>query len=153
MATRIDLPGGGWAEIKDPDDLTHGDRKRLRRYSMNAAGIYGKVGPIRDSMAAVVRGVDDIPEEVAARLGAILDADDLDTLDDMQAAFIVVWTAAWGLAPGTTGPPLTMETVDDLPPRIFDALAKATTKLGDGSLDTSVEGAGDETSPTVPSGG
>lgn len=146
--TRIDLPGGGWADIKDPADLTNRDRKLLRRHGMAAF-------TLRDKLAAsgvkvdqsAIRSVDDIDDDTAMKIGAALTADDLDLLDQSQASFIVVFTAAWSL----DLPLPTMDTVDDLPGPIFDALAKATATLGDGTLDTAID-VGDKSSPTGPSG-
>ena len=147
MATKIDLPGGGWAEIKDPSDLTNRDRKLLRRHVYAARDIMAtkmaKVG-IKPGTARK-----DIPAEAQAKLDELLTTDDLDLINEAQAAFIVAYTASWSL----DRPLPTMETVDDLPGQVFDAIAEATVDLGDGSLDTGVDGAVDPASPTGPSAG
>ncbi len=147
--TRIDLPGDGWADIKDPDDLTNRERKLLRRHGMASLHPPRQDGRLRcqGRPGTIGRSVDDIPRGDASGSGRSLTADDLDLLDDAQSAFIVVFTAAWSL----DLPLPTMDTVDDLPGPIWDVLAKATAALGDGTLDTSVDNVTDPSSPTGPS--
>lgn len=146
MSTKIDLPGGGWAEIKDPEELTNRERKLLRRHAFGARELRGKL------LATGIKPgtkVQDIPDDLEEKLLGQLTAEDLEGADGIQAAFIVAYTASWSL----DRPLPTMETVDDLPGQVFDAIAEATVDLGDGSLDTGVDGAVDPASPTGPSAG
>ena len=150
MSTKIDLPGGGWAEIKDPEELTNRERKLLRRHAFGARELRGKL------LATGIKPgtkVQDIPDDLEEKLLGQLTAEDLEGADGIQAAFIVAYTASWSLtAPDGNPLPLpTMETVDDLPGPIYDALSSATSELGDGGLDTTVDGATDPGSPTGPS--
>lgn len=145
MSTKIDLPGGGWAEIKDPDELTNRDRKLLRRHVLAASGLREKL---------IAAGVDpeaakeaQIDAAAGARIAALLTPDDMDLTDAAQGAFIVAYVASWD----ADRPLPTMDTVDDLPGPVYDVLAKATTALGDGSVEVSPDGAVDAASPTVPS--
>jgi hypothetical protein len=145
MATKIDLPDAGWAEIKDPTELTNRDRKLLRRYTFAA----------RDAMAPKMQQLgikpgtkaSEMTDEQNEKLDALITVDDMERVSEAQSAFIVAYTASWSL----DRPLPTMDTVDDLPGPVFDRLAAATVDLGDGELDTSVDGAVDPASPTGPS--
>ena len=143
---KIDLPGGGWASIKDPDELTNRERKLLRRHVFGATDLRSKL-----LAAGVKPGTrpEDVPEEVMEAIGETLELDDLEALSDTQSAFIVAYTAEWSLQ----RPLPTMDTVDDLPGPIFDALAAATAELGDGSLEVTPDQQPDPASPTGPSPG
>lgn len=143
---RVDLPGGGWAVIKDPTDLTNRERRVLRHAVFPARALSEKL------TAAGAQPDRPTPDALDA-LGDTLTADDLDLIDGAQAAFIVVYTAELHAADGSSLPLPTLETVDDLPGPIFDALAQATVNLGDGSLDVSPSQAADPASPTGPSPG
>ena len=145
MTTRIDLPGGAWADIKAPDELTNRDRKLLRRYAMGAMGVRSKLLAAGFGADQLATGISD--PEIEAKIGDTLTADDLDATDSAQSAFIVSYLSAWSL----DRPLPTMDTVDDLPGPVFDALAKATTSLGDATPDFGPDGAMDPASPTVPS--
>lgn len=144
MARKIDLPGGGWASIKDPEELTNRDRKLLRRNAFAAVELGNKLRGL-----GVQPGADpqDIPDELAEKIAGVITADDWDLLSDSQAAFIVAYVGEWSL----DRPLPTMDTVDDLPGPIFDALARATAGLGDGSLEVSPDQQTDPGSPTGPS--
>lgn len=123
MTTRIDLPGGAWADLKDPEELTNRERKMLRR-RVNAAT---KVG---DELKAIGVTADmareGVPDALAAQVEAVINEDAFDALSDAQAALIVAYVAAWSL----DLPLPTLDTVDDLPAPVFDALAEATSKPG-----------------------
>lgn len=123
MSRRIDLPGGAWADLKDPDELTNRDRKLLRRRVNSATKVGDRLRALGVTADMAREGVSDA---LAAQVEAVLDSDAFDALSDAQGAFIVAYTAAWSL----DRPLPTLDTVDDLPAPIFDALAEATSKLG-----------------------
>jgi hypothetical protein len=141
---RIDLPGGHWADIKAPDEISNRDRKTLRRHAMAARGVAEKLADA--GLLAPGQDPTSLDEATQAKIGRLIDADDLDLTDAAQSAIIVAYVAAWDL-----GDLPTMDTVDDLPGPVFDRLAMVTAGLGDGTLDASPDGALDPGSPTVPS--
>ena len=146
MTTRHDLPGGGWADIKDPTEVTNSERRLVRQYLMTAqSATSAKLASL--GVTAEMSG--NLPPELAAKVNAATTFEDLDLIDDAQAALIVAYTAGWSLE----RPLPTMGTVNDLPGPVYDALAQATTVIGDVALDTSVDGVRDPESPTMPSGG
>jgi hypothetical protein len=175
MTNHVSLPGGGWANIKTPDLLTNRERKVLRRVMIGAA----KVGSVlRDTMRAVdldaIRADPfNIPDEIGEKVAGALSPDEMDQMTDVQAALIVAYVAEWSIGEravetfgqaaeawlprhGSRGdvlvsPNPTMETVDDLPSPVYDAFTRETMTLGDGTVDFGVDGAGDRSSPTVPS--
>ena len=144
--------GEGWADIKDPANLTNRDRKLLRRHALGAYNALherlGAAGISLDGSAADL-AAGQVPVELAAQIGGALQVDDLDAIDGAQAAFIVAYLLRWSY----DRPLPTIDTVDDLPGPLYDTLAQATSKLGDGTVDTTAEGARDAASPTVPSAG
>jgi hypothetical protein len=141
---KIDLPDGGWAQLAEPEELTNRQRKMLRR---SVAPVLDSDGgpPLRDRILEA--GVDPKDEATWVKAAGLLSAADLEAVDDIQAAFIVAYVREWSL----DLPLPTMETVDDLPGPIFDALSEATRGLGTGEPDLSVSK--DPDSPTVPSSG
>ena len=144
MGRKVDLPGGGWANIKDPEELTNRDRKLLRRHAFGAVELGDKLRGLGVKPGTKPQ---DIPDDLAEQVAKAITPDDWDTLSDSQGAFIVAYTAEWSL----DRPLPTMDDVDDLPGPIFDALAVATADLGDGSLEVTVDDQQDPGSPTGPS--
>ena len=149
MTQRIPLPDDAWAEIKEPKELTNRERKFLRRQSI-------AVLPLQAKLVEAGLGPSDVSAEgqvsdvATVKLFEMLGADNLDLLESIQSAAIVTYTLGWGYK-DETHPAPTMETVDDMPGFLYDALAKATFGLGDGTVDFGVDGAPDPSSPTVPS--
>ncbi len=154
MTRRIDLPGGGWADIKEPTELTNRDRKLLRRGVLPAMTVRTKLmDRARASDIEAVRADPaNVPADVTERLGEAMTGDDMDAMSDAQAACIVAYVAGWSQNGTDLAPALTLDTVDDLPAPIFDLLANETASLGDGTPNTGLDAVTDETGPTVPSG-
>jgi hypothetical protein len=138
VTTRIDLPDGQSAVLREPSELTNRHRKQLRRAAMPAY-------KIREKFVAADQP-DDTPTDTAGIFDRA-DASDFDLVSDMQAAYIVTYLQEWTL----DRPLPTADTVDDLPGPIFDILAKATTQLGIGSVKIDVDDAVNPESPTEPS--
>jgi hypothetical protein len=175
MSKRIDLPCGGWADIKDPDQLTNRDRKSIRRLAIPAmslaADLQGRLGG--ESVAKIAANPTELSPEMTEMLGSMLSADEMDRMDDVQAAVIVAYVAKWSLGSNATtmygedavapwavrlggdgtfaSPNPTAANVDDLPGPVYDAFAHATADLTDGSVDTSAETVLDPSGPTMPS--
>lgn len=175
MTTRIDLPNGGWAELKTMEQLTNRERKLIQRHSLPAAKI---AATLRDRM----RGTDldqlrsdptAVSPELGERVADALTADDFDRLGDIQSALIVVHISSWSIGdqaaeaygddlaavwaphPGSKADVLvstnpTMDTVDDLPGPVYDAFATATAVAAT-APDFGVDGVVDPASPTMPS--
>lgn len=134
------LPDGGWAVLREPEDLTNRHRKLLRAISMPAFRLAGKLDGLEGKTG-------DALDAEAIDVMSKVSAGDLDSLSDMQAGYIIVYLESWSW----DRPLPTIDDVDDLPMPIFDALAEATTRAGSGEVDLSPDGAVDPKSPTVPS--
>jgi hypothetical protein len=147
MSHKVDLPDGGWAEIRDPAELTTRQRSVVRRYMVPMARM-------RDKFAGMTAAKPDAtPEEQSEAILASIEAvgaDGLDDMDAMYAAFIVTYLAGWSLDRPL---PTTPDAALDLPGSLFDTLTRACINLGDGAVDFSVDGAVDPASPTEPSAG
>jgi hypothetical protein len=137
MPTTIQLPGGFHAVLKDKDELTNKEVKRIQKSQYAAAG-------------AVLRLETDYgfdPEDKATwKQAAHMTGDEVDVLDLYQRACVKVrlvsWTCVATEADGSTVPrplPADEEAVDDLPLPLYEAIVTAATEginlLGGGDKD------------------
>jgi len=124
---RIQLPGGGWAEIREQADLRVQHRAQLRSAVTGSMVAMSKI-------PAIVASLPDDPEERAAAIAKIdmseltahgaLTFDDAQALQHVQEVAVVTFLVAWSLHE----PLPTLETVGDMHIEIFDAIADATTQ-------------------------
>lgn len=145
MSHKVDLPDGGWAEIRDPKELTQGGRKLIRQYTLGMLGARKQLQEIQSLKA------DATPEETEEAVATIMEsfgAAGFASLEDMGAAFMCAYLLSWSLDRPL---PATPAQVDELPAYLVDVLGPACMKLGDGTVDFSPDGAVDPTSPTEPS--
>lgn len=143
MSHKVDLPDGGWAEIRDPKELTGRQRALVRRFTL-------PVAQLREKTSAMVSGGPDATEDEKADAAvatlAALGADGMDAMDEMYAAFIVAYLASWSLEQPL---PTTPDEVQDLTGTLIDALTRVCTAIGDGTVDFDPTPVAD--SPTEPS--
>jgi hypothetical protein len=100
---RIDLPGGGWAELKEPKDLKVKDKVAVQRV------ITWEQIPSDDDS-----GVQSIPFNAGLS-------------DDVQMAMLGRIVLSWSPDGTTAGPvPLTPELLGDMDMDIYDAFCEAT---------------------------
>ena len=131
MSKTVQLPGDATAVIRDPDELTERQRRVMRTALLGAFG---------DSLASIDldNPAADMKIKVTPELGAVM--------FQMRDASITAGLVAWSLPE----PLPTLETVQDLPAPLYDALADACASLATGmTLDTSPNP--DPASPTQPS--
>lgn len=128
---RIELPGGAWADIRDPEELS----ERHRRPVKNLASA---------SVATIARLEGISAGEDMAALG--ITEEEADRLTRLQDATIVAVVAAWSY-----DLPVTADALLDLPGAAYDALAAATAKTGaEATLDTSPNPTPEPGNPTGP---
>lgn len=58
---RLDLPSGGWIDLRDPDTLRRGDRNRVRRAIKTDSTAGGVLVDTTDALAAVMISAWEIP--------------------------------------------------------------------------------------------
>ncbi len=140
---RVNLPSGGWADIRDVADVTERQRRPIKRAQ-------SKLGANGEFLAAVKAAQDlkgDETEltpaeqsEIAAGLGSAFD--DLEELNDLLVAALV---AGWSY-----GDVVTADACQDIPGRDLDALREAVTPYM-AQLMPGFEPSPDPDSPTGPS--
>ena len=126
---RIDLPGGHWADLREPGEITARARRNL---IVASAKLKPSVGKFKDATPQT-------------------DLMDLDLTDDetdlvfyLQDLTIVTFLAAWSL----DEPLPTVDTVGDIHADIHDALSQATGNSGAAIASTTLDmGTGGEPDP------
>lgn len=132
MSKTVDIPGGQ-AVIRDADEMTERQRRIIRRVMIDALG-----DAIGDIDANAISDATDLKLRITPQLG--------DAMFDLRDAAIVAGLASWSLPE----PLPTVDTVQDLPTSLYDALEAATGHLTSVmSVDTSPSPEPD--SPTQPS--
>jgi hypothetical protein len=121
---RIELPNGGWAEVREQQDLRVMHRRAIQA-ALGAATV--AISKIPASMV----DVPDDPEERAAALEKIdmseipsLSMDEMLSISRVQEVAVVMFLVAWSLPE----PLPTLDTVGDMNIDVFDAIAKVTQK-------------------------
>lgn len=145
MSHKVDLPDGGWAEIRDPKELTKGGQKLIRRYTLSMLGARKQLQEIQGIKPDAT---EEETEEAVASIMESFGANGLESLDDMGSTFMIAYLLSWSLDDPL---PTSIADVDKLPAYIVDILGPACMALGDGAVDFSPDGAVDPTSPTEPS--
>ncbi len=127
MSTQVDIPGGT-ARIRSLDEMTVRQRRMIQATSMTTSHIYAQV-PLELLEAAQSESEKLTPENLEARTkiarmiaGLRLTREDAEAFLGLQDAAIVAFLASWSLE--QTLP--TLDTVQDLSPDLYDALAVAT---------------------------
>lgn len=123
---RIDLPGGGWAEVREATDLKIRHKHMLGSASVNAARAIGKLE---------AQLPEDFPKDPKLRASALealdvtpylasgaLDFDDAQALQKIQEITVVAFLAKWSLPDAIP----TVATVGDMDEDIYEAIAQAT---------------------------
>jgi hypothetical protein len=131
---RHDLPGGGWADLRNEEEMTQRGRRGVRALS----------GALGDSTLRRLRAVTNGDEYEALHL----DEHQLDLIIRMQEATVVALLAGWSFPEELP----TMASVGDLPVARYDALvgivAAAAANIATMDLDVSPQEVVDGTSPT-----
>jgi len=115
---RVELPNGGWADIRTENEIKVRQRKLIRSAAMAAISA---VGHLPDSLPT------DAVEASKVDMSTLdLSMEEADSLQAMQEATVVAFLAAWSLPEELP----TMATVGDMDVVVFDALAEATAERG-----------------------
>jgi hypothetical protein len=141
MVTKtVDIPGGT-AQISDT--LSVRQRHDIESAAVAAASALDKLPKTREELETVVEGSINLTREEARSLFVL------------QEATIIATLASWSLP----GPIPNENTIGDMDPDVYDALAAATTEIGVATVapvdfnPTDPAGADFQASPTTPSGG
>jgi hypothetical protein len=124
---RIELPNGGWAEVREQADV------RVKHKHLLRAALTGASTAMRKLPTDLPQLPDD-PVERAAFLqtidlnaltaNGVLNFDDVMALQRVEEIAVAVFTVAWSLKV----PPPTVDTVGDMEENVYEAIAAATRK-------------------------
>jgi hypothetical protein len=116
-STRVNLPSGGWADLRPVADVTERQRRPIKRIQTTLAGMPAFASAVREAEAA--GGSDLTPEQqlkIAAGMGEAFDL-----LENLNDALIVAAVRGWSY-----GAEVTADACQDLPGRDLDKLREAT---------------------------
>jgi len=120
MTTKIDLPGGHWAELKDPMDVTERDRRPLKE-SLVKLGQAQRTPPQPVGAASALGAINPFAPPAPEPIPAMEVAERLDLIEAYErlcmSFFIVSWDFDF---------PVSDDALLDLPSPVYNALEKAT---------------------------
>nr|WP_202447227.1 hypothetical protein [Streptomyces sp. SID5468] len=139
------MPDGGWADLRDPADISERLRRPIRAIQMKLAKDPAFAEVVKAAQAKGAQAVREMDEAAAAQVAAQMGDESAGLLDELNDRAILARVAGWSY-----GPEVTADALLDLPGPTYDRL-KALCAAGalDGGPDFSASQA--EDSPTVPS--
>lgn len=137
MSTTVEIPGGT-AKIRELSEMTVRQRRMVQASYMATSYIYAQLPPSVVENATVLKGKEglDAREKLALMIrGLRVTRTEAEDILSLQDASIVAFLESWDLDMVLP----TMDNVQDLPPKLYDALAIITaplaSKLSLGSVD------------------
>jgi hypothetical protein len=111
---KLDLPGGGWADIREPDEVPRSAARAFRKILYRLSAPAGAVDPRLD------------PEEAARSAAAELLKSDstLDGIEDMADALVFAVVAEWSYGA------VDQATLDSMPDAAVDTIYQAALAAG-----------------------
>lgn len=147
---RIALPHDQWAELRDPEEVSERQRRRVRKAQQRVSLHSEEVGRAQQLAASgVVHSDGTVAPEAAAEVLAatkgIIESGVLDDVDDAVDMALAALVARWSF-----DTPVSAETVADLPGGAYKALRDAAQPLI-GQMNPDFDPSPDPESPTKPS--
>ncbi|MCH0555817.1 hypothetical protein [Streptomyces sp. MUM 16J] len=142
--TRHQLPGGGWADLRDPADVPERLRRPVRALQMRLARdpAFGRV--VADATDKGVQALADIDEAQAVQMVAAIGDDSMGLMDDLNDRLVISRVAGWSY-----GDTVSVDSLLDLSSLVYDKLREL---CADGALDgPDFSPSQDAASPTGPS--
>lgn len=141
---RENLPGGGWADLRDPADIPERLRRPARAIQMKLARDPAFGGVVAEASKKGVAALKDIGEAEAAQMMAQMGDESAGLIDELNDRLIVARVVGWSYEA-----PVSMDALLDLPGPDYDRLKEL---CAEGALEgTDFGPSQDEESPTVPS--
>lgn len=142
--TRQHLPGGGWADLRDPAEVPERLRRPVRAIQIRLAKdpAFGQV--IVNAKDKGVKALADIDEAQAVEMVSAIGDDSMTLMDDLNDRLVISRVAGWSY-----GDEVTMDALLDLPGAAYDKLRELCAEGALDDVDFSPSQAPD--SPTVPS--
>lgn len=144
MSDKVDLGNGAWAKLRDPQDVTERNRRPLAKIQRVIAGT--PIGSVLLERELERPGEEITEDEMGKILRPFLGDEAMDKFEDSDDLLIYALVEEWSI-----DSPITVETIQDLPGRAYDALRDACRPLLNQVLGTSEESEVlDPESPTTP---
>jgi len=142
--TRQQLPGGGWADLREPADVPERLRRPVRALQMRLAKdpAFGQV--VADAKDKGVQALADIDEAQAVSMVAAIGDESMTLMDDLNDRLVISRVAGWSY-----GDTVSVDALLDLPSAVYDRLRELCADGALGGPDFSPSQ--DPNSPTVPS--
>jgi hypothetical protein len=144
MSDKVDLGNGAWAKLRDPQDVTERKRRPLAKIQRVIAGT--PIGSVLLERELERPGEEITEDEMGKILRPFLGDEAMDKFEDSDDLLIYALVEEWSI-----DSPITVETIQDLPGRAYDALRDACRPLLNQVLGNSEESEVlDPESPTTP---
>ncbi|MEU8906505.1 hypothetical protein [Streptomyces mirabilis] len=143
--THHPLPDGGWADLRDPADVSERLRRPVRAIQMRLAQNPAFASVVSDAKNKGVTAMDDIDEAKAVEMATVMGEDAITLMDDLNDRLIVSRVAGWSYEAEVT-----IDALQDLPGGAYDELKKL---CAEGALDSGPDfsPSTEASSPTEPS--
>jgi hypothetical protein len=143
--TRHELPGGQWADLRDPKDVPERLRRPVTTLQMLLAKDPAFSGVVKEAKDKGVKSMEDIDDSAALGMMETMGEASLTRMLELADRIIVSRVVGWSFDPAVT-----LDALMDLPGEVYDRLKEVT---ADGALDSGPDFAPstDAESPTVPS--
>lgn len=141
---RENLPGGGWADLRDMAEVSERLRRPIRAIQMKLAKDPAFAGVVAEASKKGVDAVKGMAEAEAAQMVAQMGDESAGLLDELNDRAIIARVVGWSYEA-----PVSLDALLDLPGPDYDRLKEL---CADGALEgTDFGPSQDEASPTVPS--
>lgn len=143
--TRHQLPGGAWADLRDPAEVPERLRRPVRRIQMLLAKDPAFSGVVQAAKDKGIQAMEDVTEDQAVAMAADMGEDAIDRMDQLNDLLVISRVAGWSYEA-----PVSMEALQDLPGAVYDRLREL---CADGAMESGPDfsPSTDPESPTAPS--
>lgn len=115
--TRHELPGGGWADLRDQADVTERLRRPVRAIQMKLARDPAFKDVVADASKKNVTSMGDIDESEALSMATAMGDESLGLMDELNDRLVIARVAGWSYEGEVT-----LDGLQDLPGPVYDKL-------------------------------
>ncbi|MFF1702609.1 hypothetical protein [Streptomyces sp. NPDC058252] len=143
--TRHQLPGDGWADLRDTAEVPERLRRPVRALQMRLAQNPAFASVVSDAKKNGVKAMGDIDEAQAVEMATVMGEDAIALMDDLNDRLVLSRVAGWSY-----GGEVTLDALQDLPGSVYDRLKEL---CAEGALESGPDfsPSTDPASPTEPS--
>ena len=115
--TRHQMPGEGWADLRDAADVPERLRRPVRTIQMKLAQNPAFKDVVDDAKKKGVKAMEDIDEAQAVEMAAVMGDEAFGLMDELNDRLIISRVAGWSY-----GDEVTLDALQDLPGAVYDKL-------------------------------